>query len=154
MSRIKEVFARQILDSRGNPTVEAVMVTANSCVRASVPSGASTGSHEALELRDGGKAWHGVGVTKAVKNVSVIGKHIRGMEVIDQEGVDRAMISLDGTKNKSRLGANAMLAVSLAVCRAAAADEGVQLYKHVASLAGAKRLVVAVPFCNIFYGGK
>lgn len=155
MSAIKRVFARQVLDSRGNPTVEAVVETSNSCAKSCVPSGASTGKHEAWELRDGGKAFQGLGVLNAVKNVNgVISRKLKGFDVCDQESVDRLLCSLDGTANKSRLGANAILAVSMAVCRAAALDENVPLYKHVANLCANKCLLLPVPFCNIINGGK
>lgn len=132
---IKNISARWILDSRGNPTVEVTVEAGTARGIFGVPSGASTGSHEALELRDGGKAFGGLGVTQAVKNVNtVIAKNIRGMNVFDQEKIDRVLIELDGTANKSKLGANAILGVSGAVCKAAAAVKKVPIYKYVALL--------------------
>lgn len=126
MSIILSVHARQILDSRGNPTVEVDVITENGVLgRAAVPSGASTGEHEAVELRDGGKAFMGKGVGKAVNNVNtVIAEEILGMSVFEQNLLDQTMIDLDGTPNKSKLGANAILGVSLAVAKAAANDWG------------------------------
>src|SRR6266481_9161886 len=130
MSGIIEIKARQILDSRGNPTVEAdVTLESGARGRAAVPSGASTGVHEAVELRDGGEAYGGKGVTKAVANVDgEIAEAVRGRDPFDQAGLDRALIELDGTPNKGRLGANAILGVSLATTRAAAAEQGVSLF--------------------------
>jgi enolase len=152
MSSIASVHARQVLDSRGNPTVEAEIKTeAGAWGRAIVPSGASTGSHEAVELRDGGAPWLGKGVSKAVKNANgPIAKAIVGLDARQQEGVDNAMIELDGTPNKSRLGANAILAVSLATAHAAAAESGKPLY---ASLGGARGRTLPVPMLNIMNGG-
>src|SRR5262245_58086116 len=127
MSYISEVFARQVLDSRGNPTVEVDIITDEGAVgRAAVPSGASTGAHEAVELRDGDKKKYlGKGVLKAVKNVNeTISPKLIGHDVADQAGIDQLMIALDGTANKGKLGANAMLAVSLAVAKAAAEEAG------------------------------
>src|SRR3984885_2532808 len=125
MSQIEAVHARQILDSRGNPTIEVeVQLRSGAHGRAAVPSGASTGEFEATELRDGGDAYGGKGVTKAVANVNgELAETVAGRDATDQEGLDRAMIELDGTPNKSRLGANAILGVSLAAARAAAAEE-------------------------------
>ncbi|HEY2072307.1 MAG TPA: phosphopyruvate hydratase, partial [Gaiellaceae bacterium] len=133
MSRITEVRARQILDSRGNPTVEVdVALDSGATGRAAVPSGASTGVHEAVELRDGGGAYGGKAVTKAVANANgEIAAAVRGLDADDQETLDRTLIELDGTPNKGRLGANAILAVSLAVAKAAAEDLGIPLYRHV-----------------------
>lgn len=123
--------------------------------RASVPSGASTGLHEAVELRDGGKAYLGKGVTKAVNYVNkVIGKALLGHDVTDQAGIDRAMIELDGTPNKSKLGANAILGVSLAVSKAGAAAAGLPLYAHYAALAGNSRISLPVPSLNVINGGS
>src|SRR6185436_13563464 len=132
MSQIEMVHARQILDSRGNPTVEVeVQLRSGAHGRAAVPSGASTGEFEATELRDGGSAYGGKGVTKAVANVNgELADAVRGRDATDQAGLDGAMIELDGTPNKSRLGANAILGVSLAAARAAAADQGVSLFAH------------------------
>ena len=131
MSAITEIYAREVLDSRGNPTVEAEVYTeAGAFGRGIVPSGASTGEHEAVELRDGDKSrFMGKGVTKAVANVNnVIAKEIVGYEVTDQVAIDKAMIALDGTPNKGKLGANAILAVSIACARAAADELQVPLY--------------------------
>ena len=130
MSIIVDVHARQILDSRGNPTVEVDVVTESGAIgRAAVPSGASTGEYEAVELRDGGKDYMGKGVLKAVANVNdIIAEELVGMNVFDQNLIDRTMIELDGTPNKSKLGANAILGVSLAVARAAAEELGLPLY--------------------------
>jgi enolase len=129
VSAIESVHARQILDSRGNPTVEVdVRLDSGALGRAAVPSGASTGVHEAVELRDGGDAYGGKGVTKAVANVDgEIADAVRGRDPFDQAGLDCALIELDGTPNKSRLGANAILGVSLATAKAAAADQGVSV---------------------------
>ncbi|HET9125658.1 MAG TPA: phosphopyruvate hydratase, partial [Solirubrobacteraceae bacterium] len=132
MSQIEHVHARQILDSRGNPTIEVELsVESGAWGRAAVPSGASTGEFEATELRDGGKDWMGKGVTRAVENVNgEIASHIRGMEAAAQAALDRTLISLDGTPNKSRLGANAILAVSLAAAHASAAEERQPLWRY------------------------
>ena len=153
MSLIIDVTAREILDSRGNPTVECdVILESGAAGRASVPSGASTGEHEALELRDGGrKRYLGKGVLKAVSNViEEIGPAIEGMEATEQVRVDREMIDLDGTETKSRLGANAMLAVSLAVARAAATESELPLYRY---LGGPLARTMPVPLMNILNGG-
>ena len=152
MSAIESVHARQILDSRGNPTVEVdVHLDSGALGRAAVPSGASTGVHEAVELRDGGDAYGGKGVTKAVANVDgEIADAVRGRDPLDQAALDRAMIELDGTPNKSRLGANAILGVSLATAKAAAADQGVSLFAHLGA-DGAVRL--PVPMLNVINGG-
>jgi enolase len=153
---ISGVHAREILDSRGRPTVECdVLLTDGTLGRASVPSGASTGAHEALELRDGDPArYAGLGVLRAVANVrQVIGPAVRGMPAADQARLDRALIDLDGTPDKSRLGANALLAVSLAACRAAALGAGRPLYRHIAELAGVARPMIPLPMVNIVSGG-
>ncbi len=153
MSRIAEVRAREILDSRGNPTVEADVVLASGAAgRAAVPSGASTGEHEAVELRDGEKGRYvGKGVRSAVSHVNgEIAEALRGMEGLDQVGIDRAMIALDGTPNKGRLGANSLLAVSLAVARAGAAECRLPLYRY---LGGPMANVLPVPMLNILNGG-
>ena len=150
---ISDIKAREILDSRGNPTVEADVVLSNGVMgRAAVPSGASTGEHEAVELRDGdAKRYLGKGVQNAVKNVEEsIGPALRGREVTDQIGIDAAMIDLDGTANKSSLGANAMLAVSLAVARGAAQSVNLPLYRY---LGGPLARVLPVPMMNILNGG-
>src|SRR3954464_16043215 len=132
MSQIESVHARQILDSRGNPTVEVeVQLRSGAHGRAAVPSGASTGEFEATELRDGGDAYGGKGVTRAVANVvGEIAAAVRGREAGDQEGVDRMLVELDGTDNKGRLGANAILGVSLANAKAAANEAGVSLFRY------------------------
>ena len=152
MSAIESVHARQILDSRGNPTVEAdVRLDSGALGRAAVPSGASTGVHEAVELRDGGDAYGGKGVTKAVANVDgEIADAVRGRDPFDQAGLDRALIELDGTPNKSRLGANAILGVSLATAKAAAADQGVSLFAH---LGADGAVTLPVPMLNVINGG-
>src|SRR4030088_774800 len=131
MSEIERVHARQILDSRGNPTVEVdVQLRSGASGRAAVPSGASTGEFEATELRDGGDAWQGKGVTRAVANVDgEIAAAVAGLDASDQGAVDRALIELDGTANKSRLGANAILGVSLATAHAQASEEGLELWR-------------------------
>jgi len=154
--KISKVTGRQIFDSRGNPTVEAdVWLSDGSFGRAAVPSGASTGVHEALELRDGGKAYKGKGVLKAVANISKIAKRVKGMNPLDQRKVDGAMIALDGTAKKEKLGANAILGVSMAVCRAAAASKKQPLYKHMRSLfpGKLKGWIIPVPCMNILNGG-
>ncbi|HEU5244811.1 MAG TPA: phosphopyruvate hydratase [Gaiellaceae bacterium] len=150
MSRITEVRARQVLDSRGNPTVE-VELLAGEYGRAIVPSGASTGVHEAVELRDGGEAYGGKGVLQGVANVNgEIADAIRGLDVTDQAGLDRRLVELDGTPNKGRLGANAILGVSLAAAKAAAADAGVSLFRH---LGGDDATTLPVPLLNVINGG-
>ncbi|MHA3787275.1 phosphopyruvate hydratase [Flavobacterium hauense] len=153
MSIIIKVHARQILDSRGNPTVEVDVITENGILgRAAVPSGASTGEHEAVELRDGGKAYMGKGVLKAVENVNTtIAGEIVGMSVFEQNAVDKAMIALDGTDNKSNLGANAILGVSLAVAKAAANELGLPLYRYIG---GVSANTLPVPMMNIINGGS
>ena len=152
MSAIESVHARQILDSRGNPTVEVdVRLDSGALGRAAVPSGASTGVHEAVELRDGGDAYGGKGVTKAVANVDgEIADAVRGRDPFDQAGLDCALIELDGTPNKSRLGANAILGVSLATAKAAAADQGVSLFAH---LGADGAVTLPVPMLNVINGG-
>jgi enolase len=152
MSQIERIRARQILDSRGNPTVEVdVALRSGAFGRAAVPSGASTGEFEATELRDGGSAWAGKGVTHAVGNVDgEIATALIGMEASDQRAVDTALIELDGTPNKSRLGANAILGVSLAVAHAQAADRGEPLWRY---LGGAEARVLPVPMMNVLNGG-
>src|SRR5689334_723386 len=152
MSRIADVRARQILDSRGNPTVEVdVLLESGAVGRAAVPSGASTGAHEAVELRDGGGDYDGKAVTKAVSNVNGEIRHaVLGNEAGGQKTIDRVMIELDGTPNKGRLGANAVLGVSLAVAKAAAADAGESLYSY---LGGAGASTLPVPMMNVINGG-
>jgi len=153
MSIIINIHARQILDSRGNPTVEVDVVTENDILgRAAVPSGASTGEHEAVELRDGGKAYMGKGVSKAVDNVnSIIAQELLGVSVFEQNLIDQMMIDLDGTPNKSKLGANAILGVSLAVAKAAANELGLPLYRYVG---GVSANTLPVPMMNIINGGS
>ena len=152
MSEIKAIKAREIVDSRGNPTVEADVILTNGVMgRAAVPSGASTGSREAIELRDGGSRYLGKGVLKAVENVNgEIAKAVVGMEASDQTGIDQRMIDLDGTENKGRLGANALLAVSMATAHAAAKDAGLPLYQY---LGKADAYKLPVPMMNIINGG-
>lgn len=153
MSAIREIKGRQIIDSRGNPTIEAeVTLESGAKGRGAVPSGASTGEKEAIELRDGDKKrWIGKGVTKAVSNISkVIAPELLGKEAFDQADIDRAMIALDGTKTKSKLGANAILGVSLAVAKASANETGQPLYRY---LGGANARVLPVPLMNIINGG-
>jgi enolase 1/2/3 len=152
VSRVAEVGARRILDSRGNPTVEAeVRLESGVFGRAAVPSGASTGVHEALELRDGGPEWGGKDVGRAVDNVrGEIAAAVRGLDAADQEGLDRRLVELDGTPNKGRLGANAILGVSLAAAKAAAAEAGVSLFRH---LGGAGARTLPVPLLNVVNGG-
>jgi enolase len=152
VSQIEKVHARQVLDSRGNPTVEVELVLRSGATgRAAVPSGASTGEFEATELRDGGDAYLGKGVTRAVANVNgEIAQAIAGHDATDQAGLDRTLIELDGTPNKSRLGANAILGVSLAAAHAAAAEEGLALYRY---LGGDQARVLPVPMMNVLNGG-
>jgi enolase len=153
MSYIAEIFARQILDSRGNPTVEVDVVTDEGAMgRAAVPSGASTGVHEAVELRDADKkVYVGKGVLKAVDHVnSIIGPEIVGYDVADQTGIDQLMIELDGTPNKSKFGANSILAVSMAVAKAAAEEASLPLFRYVG---GTNAKTLPVPMMNILNGG-
>ncbi len=152
MSEIIDVFAREVLDSRGNPTVEADVILASGVMgRAIVPSGASTGEREALELRDGGSRYLGKGVQKAVDNViELIGPAVTGMDATEQAGIDRTMIDLDGTENKGKLGANAMLAVSIATAKAAAEEAGLPLYHY---LGGPNAKELPVPMMNVLNGG-
>lgn len=153
MSIIIKVHARQILDSRGNPTIEVDVITENGVLgRAAVPSGASTGEHEAVELRDGGKNYMGKGVLQAVENVNTaLAQEIIGMSVFEQNLIDQTMIELDGTPNKSNLGANAILGVSLAVAKAAANELGLPLYRYVG---GVSANTLPVPMMNIINGGS
>ena len=155
MSTIVSVKGREIIDSRGNPTVEVDLITTTGMFRASVPSGASTGIHEAVELRDGGARYKGKGVLKACGHVSKeINAAVKGMDVTKQEDIDNVMLKLDGTPNKGKLGANAILGVSLAVSKAGAAAKKVPLYQHYADLAGNKQLVLPVPSFNVINGGS
>ena len=153
MSIIINVHARQIFDSRGNPTVEVDIITENGILgRAAVPSGASTGEHEAVELRDGGSSYMGKAVGKAIDNVNnLISQEIIGSSVFDQEQLDKIMIDLDGTPNKSKLGANAILGVSLAIAKAAANELGLPLYRYIG---GVSAKTLPVPMMNIINGGS
>ena len=152
MSTISDLHGRAVLDSRGNPTVEVDVVLASGARgRATVPSGASTGAHEAVELRDGGRAWGGKGVSSAVGNVNgALRAAVVGLDAADQAGLDRTMIECDGTPNKGRLGANAILGISLASAKAAAADAGMPLYRH---LGGEEGRTLPVPMMNVINGG-
>ena len=152
MAKIKSVVARQIYDSRGNPTVEVDVVTENLILgRAAVPSGASTGEHEAVELRDGGEDYHGKGVLKAVSNINdIISMELIGKSVFDQQLNDQLMISMDGTENKSKLGANAILGVSLAMAKAAAKEKNMSLFRYLNSDSN----MLPVPMMNIINGGS
>ncbi|KAH9778407.1 Enolase 1 [Citrus sinensis] len=154
-AKVKSVKARQIIDSRGNPTVEVDLIT-DDLFRSAVPSGASTGIYEALELRDGDKSvYGGKGVLNAVKNINdILGPKLVGVDIRDQAEVDAIMLEIDGTPNKSKIGANAILGVSLSVCRAGAGAKGVPLYKHIQELSGTKELVMPVPAFNVINGGS
>ena len=154
MSYIASIHARQILDSRGNPTIEVDILTENEHLgRAAVPSGASTGIHEAVELRDGNKKLYGgKSVLKAVKNVNtLLTDNLLGWDVADQTGIDAMMVALDGTSNKSKLGANAMLAISLAVAKAAALEANLPLYRYIG---GTNARILPIPMMNILNGGS
>jgi enolase len=154
MSKIIKIKSREILDSRGNPTVEADVLTNGGLSRASVPSGASTGKYEARELRDGGRRYLGKGVLKAVSNVSnVIAKKLVGQDCTKQKATDELMIDLDGTPNKSNLGANAILAVSMAVCKAGALESNLSLYEYIADLVDSKGVTLPIPQMNVINGG-
>lgn len=154
---VSKLHARQIFDSRGNPTVEVDLTTEHGIFRSAVPSGASTGIHEALEMRDGGSGYMGKAVMNAVKNVNttiasaIVGKDI---DYADQKAVDKLLIDLDGTENKSKLGANAILGVSMAFSKAGAAKKGVPLYRHLADLAGTKDVTLPCPCFNVINGGS
>ncbi|KAK3040225.1 hypothetical protein RJ639_028937 [Escallonia herrerae] len=152
---VKAVKARQIIDSRGNPTVEVDLIT-DDLYRSAVPSGASTGIYEALELRDGDKGvYGGKGVLNAVKNINeILGPKLIGLDVRNQADFDAIMLEIDGTPNKSKLGANAILGVSLSVCRAGAGAKGIPLYKHIQEISGTKELVMPVPAFNVINGGS
>ena len=155
-SAITDVVGREIIDSRGNPTVEVDMTTSSGTFTASVPSGASTGIYEAAELRDGGSRYMGKGVLGAVANVNgPIRSALLGLDAADQRGLDDAMIALDGSPNKSNLGANAILGASLAASKCGAADKGVPLWKHYADLAGnGNPDTLPVPCFNVINGGE
>ena len=152
--KVKQCVARTVLDSRGNPTVEVELWTAKGYGMAMVPSGASTGVHEALELRDGGKAWKGKGVSKAVSNINkkivpkLLGKHFK-----DQQDFDEFLLDLDGTPQKRKLGANALLAVSMALSRASADDYSVPLYDYIGATVQTKKITLPIPFANVINGG-
>ena len=152
MAKIKRIVARQIFDSRGNPTVEVDIITENLVLgRAAVPSGASTGEHEAVELRDGGNDYHGKGVLNAVSNINnIISQELIGKSVFDQQSNDHLMISMDGTENKSKLGANAILGVSLAMAKAAAKEKNISLFRYLEPKAN----LLPVPMMNIINGGS
>ena len=154
MSKITKIKAREILDSRGNPSVEADVFTNRGLSRASVPSGASTGKYEAFELRDGGRRYLGKGVLKAVSNVNnVIAKKIIGQDCTKQKEADELMIELDGTLNKSNLGANAILTVSMAVCKAGALESNLSLYEYIAELVDSRGVTLPIPQMNVINGG-
>jgi len=149
---IEYIHAREILDSRGNPTIEVDLETPSGFGRAGVPSGASTGTNEALELRDGGDRYHGKGVLKAVENVNTaLRNEIIGMDVRNQRAIDQTMIDLDGTPNKSKLGANAILGVSMAAAKTAADSAGLPLYAY---LGGIRACVLPCPTMNVLNGGE
>src|SRR5436309_3352111 len=152
MSAIERVHARQILDSRGNPTIEAeVYLASGASGRAAVPSGAATGEFEAVELRDGGPEYGGKGVTKAVANVNgEIAERVKGLDAADQAALDQALVDLDATPNKARLGANAILGVSLAAARAMAAEQALPLWRY---LGGEAARILPVPMMNVLNGG-
>ena len=154
MSKILAIKARQILDSRGNPTLEVDVITKEGLSRASVPAGASTGKHEALELRDHKKDFFGKSVMNAVKNIEKLSKKFVGIDCANQELIDRALIDLDGTDNKSKLGANTILALSMACCRAGALSKGIKLYEHINEIAELdKKMILPRPFFNVMNGG-
>ncbi len=158
MSKIKKILAREVLDSRGNPTIEVDVFTEKCFASAIVPSGASTGSHEALELRDGDKSrYNGKGVLKAVNNVNkAISKKVAGLNCEAQKKIDELMINLDGTENKSNLGGNSILGVSMAVCKAAAIEKNIPLFQYLNELSGikSKKFTLPIPQLNIMNGGK
>jgi len=154
--RINSIKAREVLDSRGNPTVEVDLITSNGLFRSMVPSGASAGQHEALEMRDGdNKRYLGKGTLKAVSNINkTIAPKVIGMDCTKQQEIDNLMLELDGTPNKNVLGANAILPVSMAVTRAGAAAKGMPLYQYIGDLYGVKANIIPVPMCNVINGGK
>ncbi len=154
-AKITGVRAREVLDSRGNPTIEAQAFSGDNSASAIVPSGASTGSFEALELRDGGKRFNGKGVLKAVSNVnSIIAPRIFGRNPTEQKEIDSFLIELDGTANKSRLGANSLLAVSMSVCALGAKESGKELFEHISKLFGSRSIKLPIPQVNVINGGK
>ncbi|MFC1728637.1 phosphopyruvate hydratase [Nanoarchaeota archaeon] len=152
MAKIVKIRGREVLDSRGNPTIEVELSTAKHTVKAMVPSGASTGKHEAVELRDGGKRYSGKGVLKAVNNVNILGRKLKGMS-LDQKKIDGVLLNLDGTPNKKKYGANAILGISMAVTRALAVENKIPLYKQIGKLAGNRKFVLPIPAFNIINGG-
>ena len=154
--KIRKIRAREVLDSRGNPTIEVDLTTKSCCAKSIVPSGASTGIHEALELRDENKKrYRGKGVLKAVDNVNrIIAKKIIGLDCRQQRKIDNILIELDGTENKSKLGANSILGVSMAVCKAGAICSNKQLYQHTQKLSNSKKLILPVPQMNLINSGK
>jgi enolase len=155
LMQITKIKAREILDSRGNPTVEVDLFTEECMVRASVPSGASKGVHEAIELRDGGKRYNGNGVKNAVENIEMkIAPKLLGLEVVRQDFIDTMMCSIDGTENKSKLGANAILAVSIAACKAGAKSKNMQLYKYIQEISETKKIEIPKAYFNVINGGK
>ena len=155
MSEITNIKAREVLDSRGNPTVEVDIISSDGVFRAMTPSGASAGSHEALELRDKDKRYLGKGTLKAVKNVNkLIAPKIKGMDCLQQDAIDKIMIKLDGTENKGKFGANAILPVSIAVAKAGAAAKNLPIYEYIGELFGVIPHKLPVPMCNIINGGK
>ncbi|MBS3058793.1 MAG: enolase, partial [Candidatus Diapherotrites archaeon] len=155
MSKILSIKARMLLDSRGNPAVEAEVQTQKATASAIMPEGASTGSLEAMELRDGGKAFLGKGVKKAIANVNeTIAPKLKGLDSGNQKQADKIMLDLDSTSNKSRLGANAILPVSIALCKASAAAQGIQAFEYIGKLAESKESILPVPLMNVINGGK
>jgi len=156
MAQIDSIFAREIIDSRGNPTIEVEVTTATGCFRSAVPSGASTGIYEACELRDGdNNRYNGKGVQTAVKNVNeVLSPALSGMDVMQQQLIDEKLNSIDGTKDKRKIGANAILGVSMSVCRAAAHAAGKPLFEYISSISGSPELRCPVPCFNVINGGK
>jgi len=153
--KIQSIVAREILDSRGNPTVEADLVTEDGLFRAAVPSGASTGTFEAVEMRDGGTRYGGKGVLQAVEAANtIIGPALFGADAVDQAAIDTVLLELDGTENKGNLGANAILSVSMAAAKAGAAANGVPLYAHLAQLAGRDGVTLPIPQMNVINGGR
>ncbi|MBN2603234.1 MAG: phosphopyruvate hydratase [Candidatus Thermoplasmatota archaeon] len=155
MSKITNIKAREVLDSRGNPTVEVDVITSDRVFRAMTPSGASAGSHEALELRDKDSRYLGKGTLKAVKNVNkFIAPKIKGLDCLHQDAIDKIMIKLDGTENKEKFGANAILPVSIAVAKAGAAAKNLPIYEYIGELFGVIPHKLPVPMCNIINGGK
>jgi len=157
MSQIKKIYARQILDSRGNPTIEVELTTNSGMVRAIVPSGASTGTYEALEMRDNTKEYNGKSVKNAIQNINkIIFPLLKGKSVLNQKQIDELLIAKDNTPNKTRLGANAILAVSMAVTRSAALEKKIPLYKYISKLYDAKntkKLILPIPYANVINGG-